>query len=97
MFAPDERWQPKLDWTTQAARALDRLIDFLPRDRDWTINVFRSAPLQMGIDATFLGAAVEKGILLPSHEALREAYETPDFRAELERLAQEPPEDPRGA
>lgn len=59
MFSPEERWQPTLDWTTQAGRALDRLLDFLPDDRPWLINVFGSAPLQMGLDRDFLSADVD--------------------------------------
>jgi hypothetical protein len=35
---------------------------------------------------------VEKEILIPARDALREAYETPDWRADLEKLAQDSPE-----
>ncbi|HYR58217.1 MAG TPA: hypothetical protein VEO95_06295 [Chthoniobacteraceae bacterium] len=59
MFAPQEPWQPALDWNTNAGHALDRVIAALPRDRQWMINVFGSAPLQMALDPHFASADVD--------------------------------------
>lgn len=52
-------WQPTLNWDTPAGRALDQVIKRLPRDRPWLVNVFGSAPIQMGIEPTFLSADVD--------------------------------------
>jgi hypothetical protein len=59
VFPPDEPWRPALDWQTTAALALQRVIAALPRDREWFINVFGSAPLQMGLDPNFASADVD--------------------------------------
>jgi hypothetical protein len=59
VFPPAEPWQPTLDWQTSAGQALQRVLTALPRDRDWFINVFGSAPLQMGLDPNFASADVD--------------------------------------
>lgn len=59
MFLPNEPWKPTLDWSTQAGRALRRVIALLPRDRPWLIKVFGSAPLQMGLERDFRSADVD--------------------------------------
>ena len=88
MFSPHEPWQPDLDWHSRAGAALQRVIAVLPGDR---------ASLWGNVEALwppFFGRKidVEKEILIPARDALREAYDTPDWRADLEKLAEEPPE-----
>ncbi len=59
MFPPKEPWRPELNWDTQAGRALTKVLEYLPRDRAWQINVFGSAPLQMGLEPGFASADVD--------------------------------------
>ena len=55
----DEAWRPEINWETPAGRVIDRLVEALPPDRPWKIIVFGSAPLQLGIDSTFLSGDVD--------------------------------------
>lgn len=55
----EEPWRPEINWDTPAGRVLDQLVNALPATRPWKIIVFGSSPLQLGIDATFLSAAVD--------------------------------------
>jgi hypothetical protein len=52
-------WRPELNWETPAGQVLDRLVDALPSNRNWDITVFGSAPLQLGLDSSFLSADVD--------------------------------------
>jgi len=55
----DQPWQPVINWDTPAGGVLDRLVEALPPDRSWKIIIFRSSPLQLGIDPTFLSGDVD--------------------------------------
>ncbi|MFO1460188.1 MAG: hypothetical protein U1G08_12345 [Verrucomicrobiota bacterium] len=59
MTSFEQPWQPSLDWDTPAGRVLDRLVEALPEQRHWEIIVFRSSPLQLGVDPGFLSADVD--------------------------------------
>jgi len=59
MPALAEPWRPEINWDTPAGRVLDQLVKALPPTRPWTIIVFGSSPLQLGIDSTFLSADVD--------------------------------------
>jgi hypothetical protein len=61
----NESWQPEINWETPAGQILDKLVNALPADRPWRIIVFRSSPLQLGIDPTFLSGDVD---VIPSEE-----------------------------
>jgi hypothetical protein len=51
--------KPSLNWNTEAGEALLALVEALPRDRNYKITVFGSAPLQLSLDASFLSADVD--------------------------------------
>ncbi len=55
----DEPWRPILQWETPAGRLLEKLAAALPVDRHFFITVFGSAPLQLGIEASFQSADVD--------------------------------------
>jgi hypothetical protein len=57
--APFDKWEPKLDWASEAGKALLCLVSVLPKDRSFNITVFGSAPLQLACDANFLSADVD--------------------------------------
>lgn len=38
---------------------IDRLVDALPKDRPWELIIFGSAPLQLGLDPSFLSGDVD--------------------------------------
>ncbi len=59
MFPPEAPWAPELKWASPAGRVLLRLLDFLPPDQQVRITVFGSAPLQLGVDSSFLSADVD--------------------------------------
>ncbi len=59
MFSPDKPWGPDLNWNLPAGQVLLRLLDFLPQDKPVRITVFGSAPLQLGVDGSFLSAGVD--------------------------------------
>lgn len=59
MYPPTERWHPTIRWETPAGKLLDRALDALPADRSWELIVFGSAPLQLGLDPSFLSADVD--------------------------------------
>jgi len=61
MFELDKPWKPELNWATPAGQLLKRFFTSLagfPRN-DLLINVFGSAPLQMGIEESFLSNDVD--------------------------------------
>ena len=59
MFPPTEPWRPTIRWDSRAGQLLDRALDALPDTRVWEILVFGSAPLQLGLDPSFLSADVD--------------------------------------
>ena len=59
MFPPSEPWRPALRWEAPAGQLLDRVVNALPADQTWEFIVFGSAPLQLGLDASFVSADVD--------------------------------------
>lgn len=55
----DSAWSPQINWATPAGQLLNELLAHLPRDREIEITVFGSAPLQLGLDATFQSGDVD--------------------------------------
>jgi hypothetical protein len=56
---PFEKWKPRLQWDSEAGRTLLCLVAALPKERNFSITVFGSAPLQLACDANFLSADVD--------------------------------------
>jgi hypothetical protein len=52
-------WTKPADWQTPAGRMLKKLVDVLPRDREFEITVFGSAPLQIMVDPLLLSGGVD--------------------------------------
>lgn len=52
-------WSPQIDWDTPAGRTLQRLFAALPEGRRFTVTLFGSSPLQLGIEPTFTSADVD--------------------------------------
>ena len=52
-------WTSFLDLETPAGRMLRQLASLLPQDREFTITVFGSAPLQIAVDPTLTSADVD--------------------------------------
>jgi hypothetical protein len=52
-------WSPQIDWDTPAGRALRKLIATLPAGREFSITLFGSSPLQLGIENNFRSADVD--------------------------------------
>lgn len=59
MFPPSKRWHPEVCWSSPAGQLLDRVVAVLPAGQTWKIIVFGSAPLQLGLDHTFVSADVD--------------------------------------
>lgn len=59
MFPPVEPWHPGICWDAPAGQMLDRVVMALPVDRAWKLIVFGSAPLQLGLDSTFVSGDVD--------------------------------------
>lgn len=55
----NQPWQPELNWETPAALTLRKLIDALPQERKFTITLFGSSPLQIGLEPLLLSADVD--------------------------------------
>ena len=64
-----QSWAGSVDLTTRAAELLRQLAAILPSDREFTITVFGSAPLQICIDSTLTSADVD---VFSDFEFLRE-------------------------
>lgn len=54
-----ESWAGSIDLTTRAAHLLQKLVAALPQDREFTITVFESAPIQICVDASLTSADVD--------------------------------------
>ena len=52
-------WATRIDWQTTAGKTLRRLIDALPADREWSLTLFGSSPLQLGLEPTFTSLDVD--------------------------------------
>ena len=64
-----QSWAGSVDLNTRAAELLRQLVAVLPPDREFTITVFGSAPLQICIDSTLTSADVD---VFSDFEFLRE-------------------------
>jgi hypothetical protein len=64
-----QSWAGSVDLTTRAADLLRRLVAALPPDREFTITVFGSAPLQICVDSALTSADVD---VFSDFENLRE-------------------------
>jgi hypothetical protein len=77
-------WCNKIHWETPAGETLLALLAALPREREFRITLFGSAPLQLGIDPSFLSADVDL-FCEDGNEFIEAAIEvaglTPDSRA----------------
>ena len=52
-------WTETVDWSTPAGIALKKLIAQLPRDREFLLTIFGSAPIQITIEPTLLSSDVD--------------------------------------
>ena len=52
-------WTAIIDWETTAGKTLRRLIDALPSDREWSLTLFGSSPLQLTLEASFISQDVD--------------------------------------
>ena len=64
-----ESWAGSIDLSTRAAELLKKLVAALPQNREFTITVFGSAPLQICVDSTLTSADVD---VFSDFEELRE-------------------------
>ena len=62
-------WAGSIDLNTRAAELLRKLATVLPQDREFSITVFGSAPIQICVDATLTSADVD---VFSEFEFLRE-------------------------
>lgn len=68
MFPPSEKWCPEVRWNSPAGKMLDRVVAALPAERTWKLIVFGSAPLQLGLDETFVSADVDITMEYPDED-----------------------------
>ena len=52
-------WASTIDWETTAGRTLRELLDALPKDREWSLTLFGSSPLQLALEPSFTSADVD--------------------------------------
>jgi len=52
-------WSPNIDWKTPAGKTLRKIFAVLPSDRQHSLTLFDSAPIQLGIDPTFTSNDVD--------------------------------------
>ena len=64
-----EFWAGSIDLSTRAAELLKKLVAALPQNREFTITVFGSAPLQICVDSSLTSADVD---VFSDFEELRE-------------------------
>ena len=68
-----ESWAGSIDLNTRAAELLRKLVAVLPQNREFTITVFGSAPIQICVDSSLTSADVD---VFSDFEFLREIVET---------------------
>lgn len=54
-----DSWKPSLNWETPPGECLKKLLEILPKERNWNISVFGSAPLEMSFSHGFLSNDVD--------------------------------------
>lgn len=59
MFPPTKPWNPNINWQCPAGEVLRKFLDALPENSSFEVTVFGSAPLQLGLDASFLSGDVD--------------------------------------
>ena len=64
-----QSWAGSIDLNTRAAELLRKIVAAVPPDRDFTITVFGSAPIQICVDSTLTSADVD---VFSDFEPLRE-------------------------
>ena len=52
-------WAERIDWETPAGRTLRTLLEALPREREWSLTLFGSAPLQLVLESSFVSGDVD--------------------------------------
>ena len=52
-------WATEIDWETSAGGVLRRLVAALPSDREWSLTLFGSSPLQLALEPSFTSADVD--------------------------------------
>lgn len=52
-------WSPEINWETPAGRTLRKLFAVLPPGRPFTLTLFGSSPLQLGLEPTFASNDVD--------------------------------------
>lgn len=52
-------WSPEIDWETPAGRTLRKLFAALPADRNFSLTLFGSSPIQLGIEPSFTSNDVD--------------------------------------
>ena len=52
-------WTGAIDWTTPAGRLLERFLATLPKDRQFHLTLYGSAPLQLTVDRDLLSGDVD--------------------------------------
>ena len=64
-----DSWTNKLDLDTPAGVALRQLQSALPKDRQFTITLFGSAPIQVAVDRELLSQDID---LFSDHDELKD-------------------------
>ena len=59
MFSPDQPWVPQINWNAPAGKVLRHFISCLPKTSRFSFTVFGSAPLQLGLEDSFLSGDVD--------------------------------------
>ena len=52
-------WSPTINWETPAAQTLKAVLASLPQDREYSITLFGSSPLQIALEPTFTSNDVD--------------------------------------
>jgi hypothetical protein len=52
-------WNPKIEWESDAGKTLALLFRHFPAQRPYSITLFGSSPIQLGIDRDFKSADVD--------------------------------------